>query len=195
MSCAGFTILGVYIAATNKGNGWVVGGSAFLATVFFVVAAYRTWRDEHDTYTSEVAKNQRPDIRGEAFDLSGEGIYGEGYDQPGHWSVSCQSSFELYLCNHNPVNTTLKAIELDGSRLRPPVTFDFDRLNIPDGTELVHGIGTKFTVQVNATVEGMRLADISPIAMDDLRVNVVDAFDHKHPIPIRQGERLKFGER
>ena len=59
MSCAAFTGLGVYIAAMNKGNGWVVGGSGILAALFFVVAAYQTWRDEHERHVKEVAQLER----------------------------------------------------------------------------------------------------------------------------------------
>ena len=201
MSCAGFTILGVYIAATDRGNGWVVGGSAFLAAVFFVVAAYRTWRDEHEKYTAEVAKNHRPDIRGEAFNFSGYGIHGDGQYR-GHWSASCDVTCELFLCNHSPINTTLKGIELDGSRLTPPVTFDFTGTDpmlraaaFPVGLEMPHGIGKTITVRLTATVDGMRIADIPPIVMDNLQATIVDAFEQKHPIRIRQGECLSFGKR
>ena len=201
MSCAGFTILSVYIAATNKGNGWVVGGSAFLAAVFFTVAAYRTWRDEHDKYTSEVAKNQRPDVRGEAFDFKGDGVSGDGLYR-GHRNAYTGVSFKLFLCNHSPVNTTLKNIDYDGSQLTPPVEFGFDAVDIafghesfPVDTELPHGIGKTLTVHTEATVDGFRIADVPPIVMDNLQVHVVDAFDQRHPIRIRQGERLTFGER
>src|ERR1022692_3018279 len=48
---------------------------------------------------------------------------------------------------------------------------------------------------VMATVDGFRIADVPPIVMDNLQVHVVDAFDQRHPIRIRQGERLTFGER
>src|SRR4051812_12902207 len=97
MSCAGFTALGVYVAATNKGNGWVVGGSAILAVVFFVAASYRTWRDEHGKYVAEIARNPRPKIVGEAFNFSGYGIHGEGQEH-GHWIAHSEITFDLFLC-------------------------------------------------------------------------------------------------
>lgn len=199
MSCAAFTILGVYCAATNKGNGWMVGGSAFLAAVFFLVAAYRTWRDEHVRYVDEVARNHRPDIKGEAFNFSGYGIHGEGHSH-GHWSTSCDVTLEIYVCNHRPITTTLKGVELDGSRLKPPVNFDFIEGALrepafPVGMEMPHGIGKTMKVRATATVDGMRLAEIPPIALDNLQVHIVDAFEHKHPIGVKQGERLIFGER
>jgi hypothetical protein len=50
-------------------------------------------------------------------------------------------------------------------------------------------------VRATATVDGMRLAEIPPIVMDDLQIHIVDAFEHKHPIQVKQGERLIFGER
>jgi hypothetical protein len=201
MSCAAFTILGVYIAATNKGNGWVVGGIAFLAAVFFLMAAYRTWRDEHHRYIGEVARNQRPDIKGEAFNFSGYGVHGEGHEH-GHWSAGCNVTFEIYVCNHNPITTTLKAVEVDGSRLTPPVNFDFRVIEavlrepaFPVGMEMPHGMGKTMKVRATATVDRMRLAEIPPIVLDDIQVHIVDAFEHKHPIRVKQGERLIFGER
>lgn len=201
MSCAAFTVLGVYCAAANRGNGWIVGGSAFLAAVLFLVAAYRAWRDEHQRYTGEVARNGRPEIRGEAFNFSGYGIYGEGHDH-GHWSADCNVTFEIYICNHNPIITTLKAVEVDGSRLTPPLVFGFRIIEtvlrepaFPLGMEMPHGMGKTMKVRVTATVDGMRLAEIPPIVMDDIQVLIVDAFEHKHPIQVRKGERLIFGER
>jgi hypothetical protein len=62
MSCAAFTILGVYVAASNKGNAWIVGGTTVLAAACFVVAAYQTWRDQYDLYAAEVVKNQQAEI-------------------------------------------------------------------------------------------------------------------------------------
>jgi hypothetical protein len=201
MSCAAFTILGVYIAATDRGNGWVVGGIAFLAAVFFVLAAYRTWRDEHHRYIGEVARNHRPDIWGEAFNFSGYGIHGEGHEH-GHCSADCNVTFEIYVCNHNPITTTLKAVEVDGSRLTPPVNFDFRVIEavlrepaFPVGMEMPHGMGKTMKVHATATVDGMRLAEIPPIVMDAIQIHIVDAFEHKHPIRVKQGERLIFGER
>src|ERR1039457_3218414 len=201
MSCAAFTIFGVYCAAANRGNGWAVAGSAFLATALFLVAAYGAWRDEHERYTDEVPRNGRPDIRGEAFNFSGYGIHGEGHKH-GHWSADCNITFEIYLCNHSPIITTLKAVEVDGSRLAPPVIFDFRVIEavlrepaFQVGTEMPHGIGKTVKVRATATVDGMRLAEIPPIVMDALQIHIVDAFEHKHPIRVKQGERLVFGER
>ena len=193
MSCTAFTALGVYIAATNKGNAWVVGGSAVFALIFLVIASYRTWRDEHDRYIGEITKNQKPDIRGEAFNFSGYGIFGEG-QTCGHWSVDCQTTFELFLCNQRPINTTLKDIHLDGSKLVPPVIFRLSE-DPPASFELPHGIGKTIKVKADATVDGSRIADVPPIIMDDLRVQVEDAFGQEHPIQIRNGERLIFGGR
>jgi hypothetical protein len=92
MACAVFTILGVYTAAASKGNVWLVGGSAFLAAAFFNVAASRAWRDEHDKYTGEVAKYERPDISGEAFGFIGRSIQG---DDRSNWSASYELKFEV----------------------------------------------------------------------------------------------------
>jgi hypothetical protein len=48
MSCAAFTFLGVYIAGSNKSNGYVVWGSVTLGVVFCFVASFRAWKREHE---------------------------------------------------------------------------------------------------------------------------------------------------
>jgi hypothetical protein len=196
MACAVFTILSVYTAAASKGNVWLVGGSAFLAAAFFSVAAYHAWREEHDKYTGEVAKYKSPDISGEAFNFSGYRIQG---DDRTDWSASYEVKFEIFFRNHSPVNTTLKRIELDGTRLTPAFLFDFGAAlgerGFPIGLEMPRGIGKQITVRVAAMVGGLRMRQIPPIALDNLAVHIVDAFDQRHPIRIRAGERLIFGER
>jgi len=122
MSCAGFTILGVYTAAANKGNVGLVGGSALLAAAFFGLAAYHAWRREYDNYAGEVANYQRPDISGEAFSFRGYRFQGDDQSRS-HWTSSHDVTFEVVLRNHSPINTTLKSIELDGTRLTPALLF------------------------------------------------------------------------
>jgi hypothetical protein len=194
MSCAAFTILGVYTAAANKGNVWLVGGSAILAGVFFGVAAYRAWRDEHD-YSGEVHQYQRPDISGEAFNFSGY----RSQEDDQYKSSSHKVTFELFFCNHSPIQTTLKRIELDGTRLVPAILFDFGLIGaeaaFPVGLEMPREIGKQITVRVAAMIGGIGIRQIPPIALDNLLVHVVDASNQKHPIRIRAGERLIFGER
>lgn len=191
MSCAAFTALGVYVAATNKGNTWVVGGSAVLAVVFFVVAAYLTWKDEHDRYVHEVAKNQKPEIQGE-LTVSGYGIETEGHTQ-GHWSVSSEVFFQLTLCNHRAVNTTLEDLDWDGSHLNPPVVFDDGVKSMhsdPIGEHLPHGIGRTINVGFVANIDGVKWKDVHPIDLQPLKFYVIDAFGQKHQIKIKPGERL-----
>jgi hypothetical protein len=196
--CAIFTILGVYNAASNNGNVALVGASAFLAAVFFGMAAYHAWRDEHDKFTGEVAQYQTPDISGEAFDFSG---YRNQGNERTDWSASHEVTFVLSFRNHSPMNTTLKRIDLDGTRLTPAVLFythaagALGETASPVGLEMPRGIGKQITVRVTAMIGGLRIRQIAPIALDNLAIHIVDAFEQKHPIRIRPGERLIFGER
>ena len=199
MSCAAFTVLAVYTAATNKGNVWVIGGSTFLATVFFGVAAYHAWLGEYDKHTGEIINFQRPDISGEAFNFSGYRFQGEDQSRS-HWGSSHEVAFEVLLCNHSPINTRLKSIELDGSRLTPALLFHaggavLGEAPFPIGLEMPRGIGKQFTVHLTAIVGGMGIRQIPPITMDNLAIYIMDSFEQKHPIRIRPGERLIFGER
>ena len=106
-SCTAFTILGIY--AVNKEIVWLAEGSAYLAlaALFFRVATYHAWRQEHDKYTGDVAKYQRPDISGEAFNFTGYRIRADDQSRS-HWGSSHEVTFEVFSCNHSPINTTLK---------------------------------------------------------------------------------------
>lgn len=68
MSCAAFTMLGIYIAQSGKSNAWLVSASAVLAVAFFVVAAYRTWKPEHEKRCQlERELNAEADMRGTIY--------------------------------------------------------------------------------------------------------------------------------
>jgi hypothetical protein len=196
LSCALFTVIGAYAAATNKANSWIVGATGVAAVVMLIVAAYLTWKAEHGKYTTELAKNQRPDIQGEVG-VSGYGINGEGHEH-GRWSVSCEVVFQLTLCNHRPVSTTLQKIECDGSQLKPPVVFSTWQLHrlgsFPVGTEMLQGIGKSIDLALDATIDGVRWDDVHPIDLAPLKFYVLDAFGEKHLLKVRPGDRL-FPER
>src|SRR6266852_6184173 len=53
MSCAVFTLLGIWATYAQKDRLWIVWASIGLALVCFVVAAYRTWSDEHEAWAKE----------------------------------------------------------------------------------------------------------------------------------------------
>jgi hypothetical protein len=196
LSCAVFTVIGVYAAATNKANSWTVGATAVAAVAMFIVAAYLTWKDEHGKYTAELARNQRPDIQGEVG-VSGYGINTEGQEH-GRWSVGCEVVFNLTLCNHRPISTTLQRIECDGSQLKPPVVFRAWSVNalgsFPIGTEMPQGIGKSIDLALDATIDGVRWDDVHPIDLAPLRFYVIDAFGEKHLLKVSSGNRL-FPER
>jgi hypothetical protein len=62
-------------------------------------------------------------------------------------SASYEVRFEVFFRNHSPVNTTLKRIELDGTRLTPAFLFHFGATlgepAFPVGLEMSRGIGSK----------------------------------------------------
>ena len=56
MSCAAFTILGLWASIENKSNAWVVSGIITLAVIFFLVAAFGAWCQEHSNFLSAERK-------------------------------------------------------------------------------------------------------------------------------------------
>lgn len=47
MSCAVFTIIGVFAAATGKSNAWIVSTSLTAAVGLFAVACFLSWKDQY----------------------------------------------------------------------------------------------------------------------------------------------------
>jgi hypothetical protein len=47
MSCAVFTLIGIFAAALGKSNSWIVSASLIAAVVLFGVACFLSWNDEH----------------------------------------------------------------------------------------------------------------------------------------------------
>lgn len=47
MSCAAFTLLGLYVAITDKPNPWIAVSISVLALIVFLVAAFRAWQFEY----------------------------------------------------------------------------------------------------------------------------------------------------
>jgi hypothetical protein len=62
MSCAAFTILGLFIALENKGNSWTVGGIIVLAVTFFACAAFMAWREKYLALTKLQRRLASPQI-------------------------------------------------------------------------------------------------------------------------------------
>lgn len=47
MSCAVFTILAIYVAATNRGNQWVFQASIVVSVILLLFASYTAWKDRY----------------------------------------------------------------------------------------------------------------------------------------------------
>jgi hypothetical protein len=64
MSCAFFTLLGLYILHENKSNQWAVNATFILAGFCLFVACFLAWKDEHQSLLAERGKNSIPAFRG-----------------------------------------------------------------------------------------------------------------------------------
>jgi hypothetical protein len=141
-----------------------------------------------------------PKLLGEAFDFMGYGQRGSGQSLEGQWHAYTEMMFQLYLCNTRPIATVVRSIQLDGSRLTPPLTIDWpnvlSRRNevneaILFETELHHGIAKTFKIQADATVYGFK--DVPSVSMDKLVIRVQDSFGNWHTMKIRAGATIKCG--
>jgi hypothetical protein len=112
-------LLASVVAAARNSNTLFVVLTAVLGVSFLFLAGYKAWKEERENYEGELAKNQRPEIHGEAFEFV-MGIHGHG-NAPKHCHGGIR--FSINLCNYRAVNTNLVGIEIDRSGMNPPVRF------------------------------------------------------------------------
>ena len=64
MSCALFTILGIYILHENKTNQWAVHATFALAGFCLLIACFLAWLDEHRDLLAEKSRNEGARVEG-----------------------------------------------------------------------------------------------------------------------------------
>ncbi len=175
-----FTIAALFVSSADYRRLF-----AILAILAVFVTCYRVWASEYDRAEIEIAKNEKPEIRGEIFDFKRRGVFGDSIARE-KWSCSFHISFTIYLCNHRTVSTTIKEIKLDGSKMNPPSAFS--EVSLSQVVRLDRGIGKELEKGVLVTVEGKRLDEVERISTQGLKASVVDAFGQTHVIPVRSGD-------
>ena len=189
MSSAIFTILSVYIAIANKTGSWLLRVTIVLAVIFFVIAAFQSWREQYVRAEAERLRNGKPEIKGEVsgFEVGIKGLtHGNG-----KLFTGAECFFRVIACNHRQVETSFRGIVLDGSLLIPPVTFSELVHLVPLGVGPItfkHGIHETMLFRCNATIEGPG-ADIK---LDSLKVGITDGLGLYHTIDTKIGEYLRL---
>jgi len=181
-----------------QGTGHQVSPTVYwiVAIVGIFVACYLAWNEERVAkekalrdHEAEVGKSQKPDIRGMARNFKQSGMCGDGREGDRiHAAVGI--SFDLSLCNHQPIPTNLLNIQISGTLLSRVVsvdTLDFERRRPLD-----YGIAVDLPVRAVLILDGVSLADVrrQEIGLDELRIYAVDGFSNAHPIPIAEGETV-----
>lgn len=174
-----FTIASLFVSSADYRRLF-----ALLAILAVLVTCYRTWANEYDRAESEIAKNQKPEIRGEIYEFRRAGAFGDsisGGKRSCHFAVA----FKLFLCNYRAVSTTIKEIKLIGSNMNPPTTFS--EVTFSADLRLDRGIGTELEKLVDVLVEDKRNDEVERVSIEGLIVLIIDAFDQTHVIPVRKG--------
>src|SRR5271170_58212 len=93
-------------------------------------AQYEAWKQERVERELEVAKNQKPDLRGEAYDFSRNqhGTITSTMSSDEGWTVFVPFHFTLSVTNHRQATTNLSKLILDATDVQPAVSW----LNIND---------------------------------------------------------------
>jgi hypothetical protein len=186
-------LLASVIAAANDSNKLFVWMTAGLGIAFLFIAGYRAWREEHMAYLAELGKNQKPEIKGEAYNFRVE-MMGSGMGKR-----SADLSFSMDLCNHRQVPTSFIGMRMEGGETTPPSRFSESVLPVirtmgkseyvaprPDLPQ-----GRSVTVEWFVTVE-VDEQDYLELQIDSASIEVIDSFGNLHPIQIRAGESVAF---
>jgi|SRR5208283_2715369 len=175
-----FTIAALFVSSADYRRLFAV-----LAILAVLVTCYRVWAREYDRAEIEIAKNEKPEIRGEVFDFKRRGVFGDSIVGK-KCSCSFHLGFRMYLCNHRAVSTTVKEIKLDGSGMNPKLTFS--EIILTEDVRLDRGIGKELAKGVLVGVEDKLLEDVQMVSTQGLKVFIIDAFGQTHDIPLRAGE-------
>jgi hypothetical protein len=181
-----------------QGTGHPVSPTVYwiVAIVGIFIACYLAWNEERVAqkkafrdYEAEVSKNRKPDIRGMARNFKQSGIRGDGREGD-RIHASFGISFDLSLCNHQPIPTNLLNIQVSGTLLSKVVavhTLDFERRRPLD-----YGIAVDLPVSAVVILDGVSLADVrrQEIGLQGLQIYAVDGFSNAHRIPIAEGETV-----
>jgi hypothetical protein len=192
MSCAAFTGLTIALALwpdQSKVNGLFIRGCGALAVLFFVLASYGAWKQQRDLFLAELAKNQNPELRGEAYDFARDPngtITHTDSNVDGH-RVYVPFSFTLAITNHRPVNTNLSKLIIDGREVQPPI--ELWKIEYPHFIELEYAKIVRLRVTGTTGVEADP-GEIGVVRLDNLKVAVVDGLGDQHDIPVHPGSQL-----
>ncbi|MEP6961304.1 MAG: hypothetical protein ABI995_04460 [Acidobacteriota bacterium] len=186
-------LLASVIAAIRNDNVLFIWMTAGLGLAFLLTAGYRAWRQEHVAYLAELEKNQKPEIKGEAYGFrvrmqtSGMGTRG------------ADLILRMDLCNHRQVPTNFIGVQIEGAQTTPPSRFFESNLPViltrgdseyvPPRPDLPHGRSVTVEWCVSIEVDGR---DYGEVQIDQASIEVIDSFGNRHPIQIRAGESVTF---
>jgi hypothetical protein len=209
MSCAAFTILAfvlAHLSDQSKVNGLFTQACAVLAVVFFIVASYAAWKQQHDLYVVELAKTQRPEIKGEAYYFTLGNYFSEGLGPTDDQWINADLEFKFRVANHRLVRTNISGVEMEGSELIPPCTFhniilrqdprvntEPPRLN--NQIYLEHGESLILSGTARFEIRFVSRSDLKDIDVSKLKIRVFDGFGDPHSIVVRSGESIPLGRK
>lgn len=192
-----FGLLAAFIGWKTGASPEFVKWTAWISLAVFPLsifpAQYYAWKDERLELEKERAKNEKPEIGGEAWNFK-VGIKGPSVIS-GKSYFGAQVYFAMRVCNSRQVKTSVRDVILDGSNLNPPVKFyrvqQLAEYPSPAGMPqliLDHGIHKDIPCAFQAEMEG----EPKNVILDNLIIELVDGFGVHHSIQTRAGESLAF---
>jgi hypothetical protein len=174
-------------------------GSASAVLVF--VAHYRAWKTERVGYEAELAKNQRPEIKGELWGLSSRTF---SIHNIADEIVQCQVTIFFRLSIRNTrVSTNLDRLSLEAGSMKVPAIFEDVSIwlpNLPRGNaqprnpELPTGKIVELEGEASLTMDGLHWQKVEqPIDLSGMKAKVVDGFGLAHIIDV-EPKTLRISE-
>lgn len=181
------------IAAYNDSNKLFIGMTAVLGLGFLLMAGYRAWREERLAYLAELDKNQKPEIKGEAYGFR-VSMRSSGMGKRG-----AHLMLKMDLCNHRQVPTSFISVQIEGCQTNPASRFSESMFSVIDTRGKSEYVpprpdlpqGRSVTVEWFVSIE-VDAQDYLEIQLDQASIEVIDSFGNRHPIQVRAGESVAF---
>jgi hypothetical protein len=176
-------VVALRLDATRTTAIWLGVAPLLLAVLLIWPAQYQAWKRELEERNTETNRNQKPELKGEAYDFSRDpnGTITRTVSNVDGHRVYVPFNFTLAITNHRQVTTNVSRLIIDATEVEPPIELW--------EVSYAHSIELEYAKIVRLLVTGKAIVKVDPdeigiVRLDRLKVAVVDGLGISHEIPV-----------